>query len=424
MYKRITAIVCVVLIPMMMFGQNAAIRATWFVDGAKTEFENRSHTALESMEQGTSVVYATNGVELILTKLRMNKTSGSVVNDDRKETGRNSALLADGGSNVIVEYCDVTSHSSQADGITANGEGTKVTLQEGTVTTNKSASAGIDAMHGAKVTVHKTEVNTSGNQSPAFYTLDGGDIVATEAFGLTAGQASPSFHSSGMILGTKCRMTSAKWTIGNVEDGQLVLNKSELNAGGICGFLLYSTGSNDVQSQLDLTGNTISVAEGPLFFVTNNNNAQITVKGNKISCKSDDLMHVKADDWGVKGSNGGHATLLVNKQSLSGNIFVDSISSLQVNLNKGAKLNGQINDKENRCAQVHVKVGAGSSWTSKGESYLTSIVFDQPLAKGLKQLKGKHTIYYDPADPANAPLEGKEYKTGGGKLCPLKLRYL
>ena len=44
----------------------------------------------------------------------------------------------------------------------------------------------------------------------------------------------------------------------------------------------------------------------------------------------------------------------------------------------------------------------------------------QPLEKGLKQLKGKHTIYYDPSDPANAQLEGKEYKTGGGKLCPLK----
>jgi len=162
------------------------------------------------------------------------------------------------------------------------------------------------------------------------------------------------------------------------------------------------------------------VAEGPVFLVTNNNNAQITLKGNSISSKSDDLMWVKADDWGDKGSNGGHATLWVNKQSLSGNILVDSISSLEVNLNKGAKLSGRINEQENRCARVHVKVGAGSTWISKGESHLTSIEFEQPLVKGLKQLKGKHTIYYDPADPANATLEGKEYKTGGGVLRPIK----
>ena len=118
--------------------------------------------------------------------------------------------------------------------------------------------------------------------------------------------------------------------------------------------------------------------------------------------------------------SGGHATLEVEKQALSGDIFVDSISSLELKLNKGGKLNGQINDKENRCAVVNVHMGKGSSWTSKGESYVTSIVFEQPLAKGLKQLKGKHIIYYDPADPANAPLEGKEHKTGGGVLRPLK----
>ena len=45
---------------------------------------------------------------------------------------------------------------------------------------------------------------------------------------------------------------------------------------------------------------------------------------------------------------------------------------------------------------------------------------EQPVEKAVKSLKGKHTIYYDPSDPANAPLGGKEYKTGGGRLCPLK----
>lgn len=420
MYNRIPTIVCAVLLPILAWGQNRDFQATWYVDGAKEKYENRSHTSLESLEQGASVVYATNGVDLILTKLRVNKTSGSILDEDRRETGRNSALLADGGSRVVVEFCEVVSHAAQADGITASGEGTRVKLQEGSVTTNRAASTALSAIHGAEIAVQKTEVNTAANQSPAFYAYDGGSVEITEALGQNAGQASPLFHSSGVIHATKCRMSSAKWTIGNVENGQLFLNKNELKSGGICGFLLYSTKSNDVESMLELIDNTISVAEGPLFLVTNNNNAQITVKGNKITSKSDDLMHVRADDWGKKGSNGGHATFVVNKQSLSGNIFVDSISSLQVNLNKGGKLNGQINGKENRCAQVRVKLGAGSSWTSKGESYLTSIEFDQPLAKGLKQLKGNHTIYYDPADPANAALEGREHKTGGGKLVPLK----
>ena len=131
-------------------------------------------------------------------------------------------------------------------------------------------------------------------------------------------------------------------------------------------------------------------------------------------------MSVRSDDWCVKGSNGGHAVLTLEKQALGGDINVDSISSLTVQLKKGGKLSGNINKVENRCAEVRVKLSAGSAWTSKGDSFLTSVEFDQPLAKGLKQLKGNHTIYYDPSDPANAPLEGKEHKTGGGRLCPLK----
>lgn len=420
MYRRILVTLLTVLIWTTGFGQNK-FDASWYVDGEKEKYENRSHTSLESMNQGASVVYATNGVNLILTKLRMNKTSGSTLDEDRRETGRNSALLADGGSKVLLELCEVTSHSTMADGVTASGEGTKVIVQEGSITSNRAGSAAVNAIHGAEIIVQKADVNTSGNQSPVFLAYKGGTVDVTEAYGQSAGQASPLFHSDGMINATKCRLTSSKWTIGSIEDGQLQMNRNELKAGGICGFLLYSTKDiKEVNSFLNLMDNTISVSEGPVFFVTNNEQARISVKGNKISCKSGDLMWVRGDDWGVKGSNGGNATLSVDKQSLSGDILVDSISSLKLNLNKGAKYTGLINKKENRCAQVRVKVSAGSSWTSKGESYLTSIEFDQPLTKGLKQLKGNHTIYYDPSDPANAPLEGKEYKTGGGMLRPLK----
>ena len=419
MFKRILTIV-LTLTWVAAFGQEASYRATWYVDGAKQKSDNRSHVTLESLDPGTSVVYATNGVELYLTRMHLNKTSGSINDDERRLTGSNSAILADAGSRIMVEYCDVTSHTAQADGITAVGEGTLIKVTDGSITTNRAGSAAVNASNRGKVTVEDAEVSTYAHQSPSFYAIKGGYVEVTKVIGENTGQASPLFHSSGTMRATQCRMSSAKWTIGNVEDGLLFLDKNELKAGGISGFLLYGTKTNDVQSHLDLVQNSISVAEGPVFLVTNNNNAQITLKGNSISCKSDDLMWVKADDWGDKGSNGGHATLWVNKQSLSGNILVDSISSLEVNLNKGAKLSGRINEQENRCARVHVKVGAGSTWISKGESHLTSIEFEQPLVKGLKQLKGKHTIYYDPADPANAALEGKEYKTGGGVLRPIK----
>lgn len=418
---RIKVLFFVCLLPVLVWGQNRKPMASWYVDGNKEKSENRSHTALEATDQGYSVVYATNGVDLILTNLRMNKTSGGIVDSDRRQTGVNSALLADAASRVRVEFCDVTSHAPQSDGITASGDSTRIIITKGTVTTNRPGSVGISSIHGAVISVTETNMTTYDHQSAAFYALDGGKLDITAALGKTGGQGSPLFHSSGVMTATKCRMTSGKWTVGNVEDGSLDLSKNVVSAGGVSGFLLYSTkDDNNVHSVLNLTQNSISVGEGPLFMVTNNNDANIIVQGNSFKCKSDELIQVKADEWGVKGSNGGHATLTVNKQTLKGDSFVDSISSLNVELNKGARLNGKINKEENRCAKVHVQVNAGGRWTSKGDSYITSITFAQPLEKGLKQLKGKHTIYYDPSDPANAQLEGKEYKTGGGKLCPLK----
>lgn len=419
MLKRFLLSVLTVFAGLTAMGQ-AQYNAAWYVDGAKEKNEYRSHVTLEALDPVSSVVYATNEVSLVLTRMHLNKTSGISNEADRRQTGYNSAVLADGGSKVRVEYCTVASHVAQADGLTASGEGTRIIIDDGTITTNRGASAAVCAIHKGEITVDKADINTYANQSPSFFSLDGGKVTATEVKSYNTGQGSPVFFASGEIYATKCLVEAARWTIGSVDGGLLNLNDNEMTAGGVSGFLVYGAKEKADKSCLLLTKNKITVPEGPLFLVTNVSDAEIYVNNNKINSKSKELMSVRSDDWGVKGSNGGHAVLTLEKQALGGDINVDSISSLTVQLKKGGKLSGNINKVENRCAEVRVKLSAGSAWTSKGDSFLTSVEFDQPLAKGLKQLKGNHTIYYDPSDPANAPLEGKEHKTGGGRLCPLK----
>jgi len=421
---KIRVLLCVCMLPALVWGQNRKPQATWFVDGAKEKFENRSHTALEAFEQGQSVIYATNAVDLYLTNLRVNKTSGGVIADDRRETGVNSALLADGGSKVRLDKCDVLSHSAQADGVTASGEDTKVMIADGTVTTNRQFSVGVSSINNALITVNKTEVNTIDHQSPSYYVHNGGEITVTEAIGLNTGQASPAFYvGGGKISAVKCRLNSAKWTIGSVDSGLLEVSLSELKAGGVCGFLVY--GANDkVQEtraldRLVLVKNKITVGEGPLILVTNAG-GEILLSKNKISCKDDVIIAVKADEWGPKGANMGNASVDLNNQSLSGDIYVDSISSLELNLNKGGKLNGKITGNPCDGRVVNVNLKKGGSWTAKGDVYVNRVTFEQPLKKGLKQLKGKHVIYYDADDPYNEPLGGKEHKTSGGVLRPMK----
>lgn len=371
MFRRFLIIANALLSSAWVCAQGTDYRATYYVDGAEKKDQFRSHTSLESVEQGGSVVYATNGVDLILTKMRLNKTSGSISDTDRRETGRNSVILADGGSKVLLEFCDVVSHIPQSDGITAKGSGTKVTVQEGSIGINRLGGAAVNVVSGGVVELNETNVSTNA------------------------------------------------WALCNVDGGSVTFNDCILKEGGVCGFLLYGAQRNDGQGTLDLNKNMLTISDGPMFLVTNTS-ALITMTGNKINGMTDELLSVKADYWGTAGANGGKASLILKKQTISGDIKVDSISSLELKLQKGARFNGHINQKENRCAHVSVKIESGAVWTVKGESYLTSIEFAKPIKKGLKQLKGKHVIYYDPDDAANAPLGGREYKTGGGILRPLR----
>ena len=124
-----------------------------------------------------------------------------------------------------------------------------MTVNEGTVSTSRQFSVGVSSINNALVTVNKTEVNTIDHQSPAFYVHNGGEMTVTEAFGRNTGQASPEFYvGGGKISATKCRLNSAKWTIGSVDTGLLEVSASELKSGGICGFLVY--GANDKVNEL------------------------------------------------------------------------------------------------------------------------------------------------------------------------------
>ena len=244
----------------------------------------------------------------------------------------------------------------------------------------------------------------------------------TEARGDNTGQAASTFYSSGgTIKAEKCEMSSAKWTIGSLDEGLLELTGNKLKAGGVCGFLVYGADGKQREQRsagtLVLNKNEITVTEGPLIFITNAGGT-ISLSRNKIICKNDEIISIKADEWGPKGNNQGDATINLEAQTLNGDIYVDSISSLELTLAKGGKLNGSITGDATDRRNVKVFLKKGAKWNLKGECYISSISFEQPLEKGLKQLKGKHVLYYDPE--VDTELGGKEYKTGGGVLCPMK----
>ena len=423
MRKRFLTLFSLAVCPVLAMGQIDGYRASYYVDGSKENFQYRSNVQLESINPDASVVYATNGVELVLTSMYLNKTMGGSSDEQRRQSGVNSAVLVDGGSNVRIDECEIKSNCELADGLSAVGEGTKVAITKGSFRMTRKDGAAINASHDASITANKVGIETFASHCPSFYASLNGSIDATECMGNNSAQVSPLFYTAkGNIKAQNCRMGTAKWSIGCVDEGCLELTDNDLQTKSLCGFLVYGAKECERESRtwgkLVLKGNRLAVAEGPLVYVTNTG-GDIYLSNNKINCSNDEIISIKADEWGIKGQNYGEAKVTLYKQSLKGDILVDEESSLELNIQKGSKLNGRITGSNSLSRKIKVYMGKGTTWSFKGDCYLTSISFEQPLEKGLKQIKGKHTIYYDASDPANAYLNGKEYKTGGGVIKPL-----
>ena len=105
-----------------------------------------------------------------------------------------------------------------------------------------------------------------------------------------------------------------------------------------------------------------------MFHITNTA-CVINLENTQCSFKSGTLLESSGQNqWGNEGSNGGVCELNTNNEDLTGNVIVDSISSLDWNM-KNTKFSGAINSTGN----TTVSVGEGSTWTLTGDSTVSSL---------------------------------------------------
>ena len=116
-----------------------------------------------------------------------------------------------------------------------------------------------------------------------------------------------------------------------------------------------------------MTGGTMTAKTGVMFHVTN---VTTTINLSNVSFvnASDTFLTATADAWGASGKNGGKVTLNLSEQSVSGNITVDSVSSLTMNIKGGSTFTGVISNRGS-CA---VTLASDSKWVLTGDSYVTS----------------------------------------------------
>ena len=354
--------------------------------------ENLSGKTLSSTNSDQSVVYITqSGINIINSNL--NKASGDSSNTENSEFyGVNAAVLVNGGGLTMTDGT-ITTAAKGANAICATNNG-KVTISGTTITSTGSGSArGLHATYGGKIEANKVNISTKGGSCATLATDRGeGTVTCTECTLSTAGAGSPLIYSTGDITISKTTgtATGAQAVVIEGKNTATIKESSNLKCNAMpnrktvdqCGVMLYQSMSGDAasgtstfncdKSTIEIQSSSSVYSSAPMFFITN---TQAKINLEECTFKYGSGVFLKAEgtsEWGSSGSNGGVVTLTLTNQDIEGDIIVDSISSLTINL-VGSSIKGKINEA-NTAAKLAINLDSDSKITLTGNSYYTSIV--------------------------------------------------
>ena len=288
--------------------------------------------------------------------------------------------------------------------------GASATVSNVIINTYQDKSRGIDATYGGKITVDNTQINTRGGSCAALATDRGeGTILANHCELNTgvdngSGRGSPCIYSTGNIsvfdsIGTShasqiaCIEGKNSITLDNCDlvcfaRGNREDNGEFVDLGGI---FIYQSMSGDADvgtATLNATDSNLSISDeseyyssAPMFHVTNTK-AVINLKSCELAFGSETLLNISGQNqWGISGSNGGDLEFnCVEEDNLNGNMFIDEISSLNLNL-KQSKYSGFINPSENY-GTTNVTIDSSSTWILTGDSHITSLTNEGNIEYG------------------------------------------
>ena len=317
-----------------------------------------------------NAIWATGDITAKLSNVTVKKTGNSDGGDSTSFYGTNSGILASDGANLILNNIKVTTNATGANGVFCYGgsattnnsssDGTTVTIKNSTITTKADNSGGIMTTGGGTVKVNKGTYTTTGKGSPAVYST--ADVTVSNA-------TLKATASEGIVIEGKNKVTLKNCTL---TDNNTTLNGQSTTYKNI---FLYQSMSGDAASgsaSFKATGSKITTKKGDTFYVTNTS-AKISLTNNTITNtdSTGNFLRAQADSWGTSGSNGGDITLTMSKQKASGNIVIDSVSTLKMTMKNSSSYKGTINGS-NEAKSISLTLDKSSKITLTRDSYVTS----------------------------------------------------
>ncbi len=285
-------------------------------------------------------IYLTNNYFLNTSNSKM--TDGMMERDDtKKPSGNMGSSVSYTGVKEITEDTTitgetVTSSNSDENAMLINGK-IKATISDSTVEKTGDSDGGDSSSfygnNSAIIAISNSKITTTGDNAGGIMTTGGGITKATNLTITTSGTSSAAIRT-------------------DRGGGTVTVDKGTYTTNGQGSPTIYSTADitvNDAKATINLSNNTI----------TNND-------------KNGYFLRAEKGAWGKSGSNGGIVTLVMNNQSAIGNISVDSISTLEMEMNESSYYEGTING-DNTAKNIKLVLDKTSKIKLTGDSYVTSL---------------------------------------------------
>ena len=357
-----------------------------------------SDVSYESSNKDENALLVSGSVNVSLSNVSVNKTGDSDGGDNTSFYGTNSGIIAKDSAVLNIDNSTIVTNATGANGVFSYGgsattnnsanEGTTINISNSKITTSKDNSGGIMATCGGIINASNLEINTSGTSSAAIRSdRGGGTITVDDGSYTTNGIGSPSIYSTANITVSNAKLISNlsegiviegknSVTINNctLEDSNTKLNGKSTTYKNI---FLYQSMSGDASlgsAEFTSKNSNITTNNGDTFYVTNTTGI-INLENNNIvnNDTNGKFLRVKSDSWGNTNSNGGDVTMNATNQKMIGNIVIDNISTLKLNMNDNSYYEGIING-ENTAKSIELVLDNTSSIKLTGDSYVTSLV--------------------------------------------------
>ncbi|MBR2708078.1 MAG: hypothetical protein IKE90_01430 [Bacilli bacterium] len=361
-----------------------------------TEDEDISRGEYKSTKADENAILISGNIKSTLSRIKVNKTGDSDGGDNTSFYGTNSGVLAKSGANVTIKNAEIITNAKGANGVfsyggsattnNSNSDGTTVNISDSKITTKKDNSGGIMTTGGGTMNATNLTVDTSGTSSAAIRSdRGGGTVTVNKETYTTSGKGSPVIYSTADIKVKNAKLISkasegvvieGKNSV-NLENVELTDTNNTLNGQSTTykNIFIYQSMSGDASegtATFSSKNSTITTNKGDTIYVTNTK-ANITLENNEFinNDKAGNFLRIQKDSWGSSGSNGGDVNLVLKNQKTKGNIVVDSISKLSMELEK-SNYEGTINNA-NEANNIKLVLDKTSKIKLTGDSYISEL---------------------------------------------------